>query len=134
MQIQVTVEMEPLRLRLQHQRQSLAAQGEPLLKRATDELLQRVIALTPVDTGRLRRGWEAARAGLMGGNGAEGHVQVTREGPAVVVTATNEVPYAVAVEYGTSRQRGSAMVRRALRESRGLLVGHWLEALRSHHS
>lgn len=89
-----------------------------------------VAGLTPVRTGRLRRGWfgggsAVPSAGEEGGepgiaNGAsEGDEAVMRSdegGSMSAVEVENSVPYAAYVEYGTRRMAARAMVRRALRE------------------
>jgi hypothetical protein len=91
-------------------------------------VLARVGALTPVRTGRLRRGWFGGGSAVpsAGGEGADGGANLGGAGDAVVrveearlltaVEVENQVPYVGYVEYGTRRMAARAMVRRALSE------------------
>lgn len=105
-------------------------------------VIAKVAGLTPVRTGRLRRGWfgggsavpsagaEGSGAGSEGsganvgdgggGDGAgESVVRVEEQRSLTAVEVENRVPYVAFVEYGTRRMAARAMVRRALREARG---------------
>lgn len=73
-----------------------------------DELFVRMVARTPVVTGKLRRGWEIARRG--GGN------------LDLKVRMENAVFYLRFVEYGTSKQAPQGFVRLSISEFRGQLV------------
>ncbi len=89
---------------------------------ATTQLAQEVaqwtlgqtIELQPVDTGRSKAAWEAARAGLSAsatggsGNGTSGGSDRAE------VRYANNVPYVIYVEYGTSRMAPRAMARQPL--------------------
>jgi HK97 gp10 family phage protein len=61
----------------------------------TQKLLEDAKAGTPVDTGNLRDNWEIKTSDKQG-------------------EVTNDLPYASAVEYGTSRQKPKRMLTKAL--------------------
>lgn len=102
-------------------------------------VIAKVAGLTPVRTGRLRRGWfgggsavpsagaELSETGTDGrganvGGGGDGSeesvVRVEEQRSLTAVEVENRVPYVAFVEYGTRRMAARAMVRRALREAR----------------
>lgn len=100
---------------------------------AEDEFRARVIALanrtirnTPVDTGRLRANWQ-----LTIGRPATGQIPLGAQVDPLVVAnrlkladdawLSNNLPYAVPVEFGTDRQRPRRMLARAIQEVSSLL-------------
>lgn len=70
-----------------------------------------VVATTPVDTGRLRRGWSDALT------------QAADEGSASRRSAANPVPYAPYIEYGTRRTAPRRVVRNALARAAAAAAG-----------
>ena len=102
--------------RLRRRLQVLAQHAVPAARSelATDlreQVLERVIAETPVRTGRLRDGWRAAASG----GGPDGDAGGTDSSGRSVRDATNHTPHGRYVEYGTSRQRPQRVVGVALR-------------------
>jgi len=103
------------------------------------QVIAKVAGLTPVRTGRLRRGWfgggsavpsAGGEAGVdqegstvgegRSGNGSEeSTVRVEEQRSLTAVEVENRVPYVGYVEYGTRRMAARAMVRQALRDVGG---------------
>ncbi len=100
----------------------MAKAGE-IRKAATIELFSGVISDTPIDTGRLRANWQATTV-----NPATGQLDaIDKNGSGTVALMTNVVnasqdeqtlwltnnlPYALGIEYGYSSQAPTGMVRR----------------------
>ena len=87
--------------------------------------LEQIRNETPVDTGRAQAGWASAQqltnsetGGLISNATAEGELTEQTTGQSNSLTATNYVPYVPLLEYGTTRLRPFAMIRRALLELR----------------
>lgn len=82
---------------------------------------------TPVATGRSRAAWKDAESQLSGVQETSGSVDGSGEGDAnmthtsatTLISATNQVPYIVYLEYGTSRRPPVAMLRNALIQTAG---------------
>ena len=93
-------------------RELLNAELPAARARMTSELLldtlQRTRDRNPVRTGRSRAGWDTAQSEA---NTIESTNSTEKQG-------TNTVPYIACLEYGTSRTRPVAMLRRALAEVR----------------
>lgn len=124
------------------QRQRLA------LRKTSIELFGRVIMRTPVDTGRLRGNWQATGASPAVGvtdiadaaapasqNGSGNSISRTAmetfilgDGESTVFHLANNLPYATVVEYGSSQQAPSGMVRISVAEFEGI-VGEITNAL-----
>lgn len=100
-------------------------------KKIALELFRRIVLRTPVDTGRLRGNWQAG-AGVYettttdgtdpGGQATIGAISATvlGAGPFVALTLTNNLPYAVPIEYGHSQQAPAGMVRVSVAEFQGI--------------
>ncbi|MCA9079316.1 MAG: hypothetical protein KDA58_02105, partial [Planctomycetaceae bacterium] len=73
-----------------------------------DKTLRQTADLNPVRTGRCRAAWLKARE----------HMTFTESPDSTSAAATNAVPYVTHLEYGTSRMRPFAMLRRALAQVR----------------
>ncbi|MEZ5943799.1 MAG: hypothetical protein R3C18_20580 [Planctomycetaceae bacterium] len=89
------------------------------------EGLEKIRNETPVDTGRAQAGWASAQqlsdsetGGSISNATAEGELTEQATGQSSSLTATNFVPYVPFLEYGTTRMRPFAMIRRALQELR----------------
>lgn len=90
------------------------------------ELTRRVIQRTPVKTGALRGGWQAGVGAPPPGQGSpdpQGAAALERAARAVrdmgagdVFRLVNRLPYAGAVEYGSSRRPPRAMLRASAAE------------------
>ena len=93
-------------------RELLNAELPAARARMTSELLldtlQRTRDRNPVRTGRSRAGWDTAQAEV---TTIDSTTTTEKQG-------TNTVPYIACLEYGTSRMRPVAMLRRALAEVR----------------
>ncbi len=110
--------------------------AEKALKGIALEFTSRVIARTPVDTGRARGAWTPflkrinRPSSQMVGNGAgprfsqaavrkgasEGDVDFDLNGKRQAITITNAVPYIAELEFGSSDQAQAGMVRIVMRE------------------
>lgn len=103
----------------------LARETAPDARRALvndlqQQSLSQIVATTPVDTGRAKRGWESAASVRTSGEGTSD----SSDGPgASLRSATNAVPYVRYLEYGTHRMAPLEIVRRALRRVAGLAAG-----------
>jgi hypothetical protein len=121
-EITVDVEAENLASALRDASSRIAAGRAERVLAASRVVIGRIAALTPVETGRLRDGWDAASAsiaiGIDGGNGGEGDAVATSDAGTTEVIASNRVPYGPFVEYGTRQQAPAGMVRRGVSDSR----------------
>jgi len=72
-----------------------------VVDRTGDDILVDARNNTPVDSGRLRNGWRIKRAGKKTKNQRSN-------------TVSNAVPYALAVEYGTSKTKPRRMLGKSL--------------------
>jgi hypothetical protein len=134
--MRVSVEGGGLRERVAEMRRGVVAGRRRLVSGLADALRRRAAELTPVRTGRARRGWGAEDAALgqgsptpagpagdgellSSGEASTGGESSTRTEESGAVTSTeieNRVPYIGYLEYGTRRVKPRAMVRRALSE------------------
>ncbi|MCG6154898.1 hypothetical protein [Rubinisphaera margarita] len=120
MQISVESDVGELLTRWGAGRSRIGRERTESLRDAGRNVLSRVIADHPVDTGRSRAGWEAAEQ-MLGSGGAgqgEGMASAYDEGERSRLEAANFVEYEVFLEYGARGRPGRAMVRRALEGSR----------------
>ncbi len=88
---------------------------------ATLELFRGVILATPVDKGRARGGWTTSvsapaaspeRLDPSGGSAVSEVVEKTPEGAGQVTYLSNDLPYIMALEEGSSKQAPEGMVKR----------------------
>jgi len=88
---------------------------------ATLELFRGVILATPVDKGRARGGWTTSvgapaaspdRLDPSGGSAVAEVVEKTPEGAGQVTYLSNDLPYIMALEEGSSKQAPEGMVKR----------------------
>lgn len=97
----------------------LGRQAELIRQQAAVSLFSRVILATPVDTGRLRGNWQAGIRDVPGGDmGSPALGQVIARMRGVIDSArgdaiilANNLPYALPIEYGGSKQAPAGMVR-----------------------
>jgi len=115
-------------------KQSGVSTDKAIRKIALD-LLTRIVLKTPVSTGRARAGWFVSMNGLNGpwveeGNDPKAIAEGRAKGKFVskltgrkdkYVELINGVYYAIYLEYGSSKQASSGMVRVSLREMTGKL-------------
>lgn len=98
-----------------------------LQKKLTLEALRRIVMKTPVDTGRARGNWqvqigeapedEIDRIDKAGSSTiAEGTAIVKEVFPYVIIHITNNVPYIIYLEEGTSKQASIGMVKTTIEE------------------
>ena len=105
--------------------QKLPQAMQNLTRNLMREGLEKIRSETPVDTGRAQSGWASAQqltdsetGGSISNATAEGELTEQTTGQSSSLTATNFVPYVPFLEYGTTRLRPFAMIRRALLELR----------------
>jgi len=99
---------------------------DTVIRKSTIELFGSVIKMTPVDTGRAKGNWQCSigspitsetdrldSAALGSANGSVAFSEVTKtvKGTGHVVWLSNNVPYIQRLEYGSSKQAPSGMVR-----------------------
>ena len=99
---------------------------DTVIRKSTIELFGSVIKMTPVDTGRAKGNWQCSigspitsetdrldSAKLDSTNGSVAYADVikTVKGTGNVVWLSNNVPYIQRLEYGSSKQAPSGMVR-----------------------
>lgn len=120
-EVTVDVDADGLASALRDASSRIAAGRAERVLAASRLVIGRIAALTPVETGRLRDGWDAAAAniaiGIDGGTGGDGDAVVTSDTGTTVVIASNRVPYGPFVEYGTRQQAPAGMVRRGVSDS-----------------
>lgn len=132
----MSVEGGGLRERVGEMRRGVVAGRRRLVSGLADALRRRAAELTPVRTGRARRGWGAEDAAPGQGSptparvpvdegafstgeassGRESSTQTEESGAVTSVEIENRVPYIGYLEYGTRRVQPRAMVRRAMSE------------------
>lgn len=95
-----------------------------VLRKFAFDLLTRLIARTPVDTGRARAGWTTA-ANALGikvpkgkEQGSTGQYEEMLEGPHQYIRMMNDVDYVIYLEYGWSKQAPAGMLRISMAELR----------------
>lgn len=122
LEMTVDVDADGLASALRDASSRIAAGRAERVLTASRVMIGRIAALTPVETGRLRDGWEAAASsiaiGIDGGTGGDGDATVTSDAGTTEVIASNRVPYGPFVEYGTRQQAPAGMVRRGVSDSR----------------
>ena len=105
---------------------SVPAQVVTLHKKIALEALSRIVAKTPVDTGRARGNWQTTINSSPSeelfltdpvGNGAQA-LQILGAYQAVIIA--NNVPYIIFLEQGSSQQAPSGMVMLTVEELRGM--------------
>lgn len=99
---------------------------DTVIRKSTIELFGSVIKMTPVDTGRAKGNWQCSigspitsetdrldSAKLDSTNGSVAYAEVVKtvKGTGNVVWLSNNVPYIQRLEYGSSKQAPSGMVR-----------------------
>jgi len=99
---------------------------DTVIRKSTIELFGSVIKMTPVDTGRAKGNWQCSigspitsetdrldSAKLDSTNGSVAYADVVKtvKGTGNVVWLSNNVPYIQRLEYGSSKQAPSGMVR-----------------------
>lgn len=100
--------------------------GAALLK-ITFDMLKKIIERSPVDTGRFRAAWYPAMEAMAGKGGfalpplpegtggtegrKKGKIEMSLDGLVKTITITNSLDYAMALEYGHSKQAPLGMVR-----------------------
>lgn len=110
------------------------------------EMLSRICLRTPVDSGRLRGNWQVSigapvtseidrkdKTENAGPTVAAGSSVIARytSGPSIWIT--NNLPYAVSIEYGLRRRKGpAAMIRLTQREFKGIVGASVVSAKRAH--
>ena len=100
------------------------ANGAVVLRKFSADLLTRIVARSPVDTGRFRAGWAAAGdalgvhvpRGVRGGT--DGFYEEDLTSDRMSVRIVNDVPYGIYLEYGWSKQAPLGMVRISMAELR----------------
>jgi len=119
------IDTAPFRRRLGNM--SVAIRGpegvEPLRELGAD-LVTRIISKNPVKTGRSRAGWYPSARALgapVSGSGGEGSYDETASGALKKVVLTNEVPYTILLEMGSSVQAPLGMVRVSMAEIRSTI-------------
>lgn len=122
LEMTVDVDADGLASALRDASSRIAAGRAERVLTASRVMIGRIAALTPVETGRLRDGWEAAAAniasGIDGGADGEGDAVVTNDAGTTEVIASNRVPYGPFVEYGMRQKAPVGMVRRGVSDSR----------------
>ena len=110
----------------------LTREETPLaLKRLVFDALNRIISRTPVDTGRAQAGWipymeangspvtiKGNQSDISQGR-SEGSYNESFHGSKLFIEITNGVPYILFLEYGSSGQAPTGMVRITMRELAG---------------
>lgn len=99
---------------------------DTVIRKSTIELFGSVIKMTPVDTGRAKGNWQCSigspitsqtdrldSAKLDSTNGSVAYADVVKtvKGTGNIVWLSNNVPYIQRLEYGSSKQAPSGMVR-----------------------
>ena len=123
MTIEVTLQLDD-RL-LQESLQELQKRRTPrfrreLTQRVLEQVVERVIARHPVETGRAREAWLSALSQSetgTSGSTPDARSDRTEDANRTSVEVTNEVDYVVYLEDGTRRMRPFHIVGRALAES-----------------
>ncbi|MEL6347724.1 MAG: HK97 gp10 family phage protein [Myxococcota bacterium] len=87
---------------------ALPNQVARVLRVSADGVVEETLRTWPVDTGNSASGW---KAGIT-------NAQQTSEDGVVEISITNDVNYAVYIEYGTARQQAGEHLQRALRRAR----------------
>lgn len=102
---------------------------DTVIRKSTIELFGSVIKMTPVDTGRAKGNWQCSigspitsqterldgsKLGSTNGSDSFDDVVKTVKGTGHVVWLSNNVPYIQRLEYGSSKQAPSGMVRLSL--------------------
>lgn len=105
--------------------QRIKADNERLFRAVGIELFNRVISKTPVDTGRLRGNWQASTGRPASGTLENTSENMARDGANRTAAKlelndtaylTNNLPYAVTIEEGSSTQAPEGMVKTSLGE------------------
>jgi hypothetical protein len=110
-----------------------AARGDvrTVVRRITLVLYRRVILRSPVDTGRFRGNWQCGIGSIPEGvlaaldpSGQAAVARMTAEvahfNPGQVIILVNNLPYAIPLEYGHSKQAPGGMVRITVAEFGGV--------------
>lgn len=101
------------------------------LRQAMQAGLDAAATATPIDTGRAREAWWAARDALTGNGGDLGDARVTVQvGPQQLeLIAENRVPYIALLEHGAQGRPPQSMVEPALNAASAAFAANWrLEA------
>jgi hypothetical protein len=94
---------------------------DKITRLATLELFRGVILATPVDKGRARGGWTTSvgapaaspeRLDPSGNSAVSEVIEKTPEGAGQVTYLSNDLPYIMALEEGSSKQAPEGMIRR----------------------
>lgn len=103
------------------------ANAEQVVRKTTFALAKKVVEKTPVDTGRARANWQFGDGAMVSGtldetdksgdptkNRLEEEILKSRVGGVTYIQ--NNLPYALRLEYGWSKQSPSGMVRTSMAE------------------
>ena len=109
------------------------ADHQLIIRKLITDIFTRIVLRSPVDTGRFRANWYPLRSGFSKNKNPEmkdktGNASIERINGIVAsavagdtYTLTNNLPYAVALEYGHSGQAPNGMVRVTTAEFRTML-------------
>lgn len=103
------------------------ANAEQVVRKTTAELAKKVVEKTPVDTGRARANWQFGDGAMISGTLDETdktgdptkdrlEEEILRSRVGGVTYIQNNLPYALRLEYGWSKQAPSGMVRTSMAE------------------
>ncbi len=110
---------------------ALDAAKDAALRQAMQAGLDAAAAATPIETGRAREAWWAARDALAGNGGDLGEARITVQvGPQrLEPIAENRVPYIALLEHGAQGRPPQSMVEPALNAASAAFAAYWrLEA------
>lgn len=106
---------------------------QQLTTRVLEQIVERVAARHPVETGRARAAWIDAVSQIrngMGGNSKDARADQTDEADRTTAEVTNEVDYVVFLENGTRRMQPRHMVGRAMAEASAIVAQSSMELFR----
>lgn len=106
---------------------------QQLTARVLEQIVERVVAHHPVETGRARAAWIDAVSQIRngtGGNSQDSRANRTDEADRSTVEVTNEVDYVVFLENGTRRMQPRHMVGRAMSEASAIVGQTSIELFR----